>query len=572
MHAIERNYGIVQVSQMLTIAEQDAIFAVIETTGVFVNRSRIIATALLLAALGALLPLAVAAYASWVRAVSQEQRLLDGYAARALRNVTNTLDQGRQAIADMASWRGTPCSAEHVEHMRRTAINSRYIEQVGYLENGRLRCTSWGPVPADSAEANPAAPPDAELADGFRLTLRTSPGFAGGAPVTVLQQGPYNAFINTSRLSDVIVDDRVQLGVAFNGKVVSTLRAADTGFIARTASSTAPADDSRYLHAVARQDAWAAVVLEPYGNLRTSLLKELLWLLPIGVIISCVIVALVIRLLRKRLSPLAELSIAVQQREFVVFYQPIINLRTGACIGAEALVRWRRPDGTMVRPDLFIPLAEESGLILPITDQVVQTCVRDLRELLVVDRSLHVAINLSANDITTGRFLAVVRNALEGTGIRNDQIWLEATERGFIDVDAASANLAKARALGFGIAIDDFGTGYSSLQYLERLPTDALKIDKCFIAAIGRTVATSSVISHIIDMAKTVGLAVVAEGVETEAQAAYLKAHGVEFAQGWLYAKAMPIEDFLAFVRVEAWREAKGQTDPVHVLPQPAGA
>ncbi|GGX33383.1 cyclic diguanylate phosphodiesterase [Pigmentiphaga litoralis] len=524
------------------------------------NRSRIIATALLLAALGALLPLAVAAYASWARAVSQEQSLLDGYATRALRNVTTTLDQGRRVVTEMENWRGTPCSAEHIEQMRRVAINSRYTEQVGYLENGQPRCSSWG-VFTSPPGTRRVAPPDADLPDGFRVTLRTYPAITGGDPVTVLQRGNIYVLINTSRLTDVIVDDRVQLGVAYGGKVVSTLRATDTDFVARVASSPTAINDSRYLHAVARQDAWSAVVLEPQGNLRTSLLKELLWLLPIGVIISCVIVALVIRLLRKRLSPLAELNIAVQQREFVVFYQPIIHLTTGACIAAEALVRWRRPDGTMVRPDLFIPLAEESGLILPITDQVVETCIRDLRELLLADRSMHVAINLSANDITTGRFIGVLQQALEGSGIQNEQIWLEATERGFVDVDAASANLAKARALGFGIAIDDFGTGYSSLQYLERLPTDALKIDKCFIAAIGRTVATSSVISHIIDMAKTVGLKVVAEGVETEAQAEYLKAHGVEFAQGWLYAKAMPIEDFLAFVRVEAWREAKGAQD-----------
>ena len=559
MHAIESKYGIVQVSQMLTNAERIATVAINKKTGVFfVNRSRIIATALLLAALGALLPLGIAAYASWARAVSQEQSLLDGYATRALRNVTNTLEQGRQVLDDMATWRGPACSVEHIEQMRRGAINSRTVEQVGYLEGGQLRCTSWGATAETATVAPTPALPEAQLADDVRLTLRTSPGIAGGDPVTVMRRGNYNVFINTSRLSDVIVDDRVQLGVAYGGNVVSTLRAADTDFIAQVASSDAQIQDSRYLHAVAKQDAWAAVVLEPYDNLRTSLLKELLWLLPIGVIISCVIVALVIRLLRKRLSPLAELTIAVQQREFVVFYQPIIDLATGACIGAEALVRWRRPDGTLVQPDLFIPLAEESGLILPITDQVVASCIRDLRELLVVDPSLHVAINLSAGDITTGRFISVVQQALEGTGIRNDQIWLEATERGFIDIEAASVNLAKARALGFGIAIDDFGTGYSSLQYLARLPTDALKIDKCFIAAIGRTVATSSVISLIIDMARTVGLKVVAEGVETDAQAEYLKAHGVEFAQGWLYAKAMPVEDFLAFVRVEAWRDVKG--------------
>ena len=210
-------------------------------------------------------------------------------------------------------------------------------------------------------------------------------------------------------------------------------------------------------------------------------------------------------------------------------------------------MRWTRPDGSHVRPDLFIPLAEEHGLIDALTDQVIERVIDDMRELLVQDRSAHIAINLSAGDVSSGRALKVLAAKLAGTGIHPQQIWLEATERGFIDIQRARNTLAIARRTGHCVAIDDFGVGYSSLQYLQQLPLDALKIDKSFIDAIGTDSATSPVTSHIIDMAKTLGLFTVAEGIETPAQLAYLQARQVEFGQGWLFSRALPPEEFIAF-------------------------
>jgi sensor c-di-GMP phosphodiesterase-like protein len=245
------------------------------------------------------------------------------------------------------------------------------------------------------------------------------------------------------------------------------------------------------------------------------------------------------------------MQIAIAQREFTVHYQPIIDLETEACIGAEALVRWLRPDGTVVAPDQFIPLAEETGLILPITDQVIQGVVRDMAHLLRDNRRLHVAINICADDLKSGRFLDTLHQALKGSMINNSQIWIEATERCFIDVESAVTTLKKARALGFKIAIDDFGTGYSSLQYLERLPVNVLKIDKSFVDAIDKSSASSSVVTHIIAMAKTLGLEIVAEGIESPHQADYLRLYKVDYAQGWLYSKALPSQDFLNFVNTQ---------------------
>jgi len=290
------------------------------------------------------------------------------------------------------------------------------------------------------------------------------------------------------------------------------------------------------------------------------------------VVLSVLMVGLVMWSLRRRLSPLGELEIAVKKREFIVHYQPIIELAGGNCVGAEALVRWLRPDGSLVQPDLFIPLAEDSGLIMAITDQVIDKVIEDLGELLINDRSVHIAINLGADDIRTGRVIDVLQQALARSGVEAQQIWLEATERGFINVLPARLMLGNARALGHAVVIDDFGTGYSSLSHLQSLPLDALKIDKSFIDTIGTDSAISSVTPHIIGMARTLYLKIVAEGVETEAQADYLRRQKVDYAQGWLYAMPMPAAAFIAYHRQNrcaqevvaqaAHGEAAVQSDP----------
>lgn len=238
---------------------------------------------------------------------------------------------------------------------------------------------------------------------------------------------------------------------------------------------------------------------------------------------------------------------ALRSGEFVAHYQPLIELSTGACVGAEALVRWRQPNGTLVPPDLFIPYAEQDDLILELTDAVIRRVVADMASILW-RTDIHVAINVSARDMETGRFLSVLQNCLKRAGIPASRIWIEATERGFINVDAARQTLEAARAAGHQVAIDDFGTGYSSLALLESLPLDALKIDKSFVGAVGKGAAPSIVTPHIIEMAHGLGLSIVAEGVETLEQAAYLRGAGVQYAQGWLYSKALPPEEFALYL------------------------
>jgi sensor c-di-GMP phosphodiesterase-like protein len=272
-------------------------------------------------------------------------------------------------------------------------------------------------------------------------------------------------------------------------------------------------------------------------------------LIPASLLVSGALVGLVVFLSRQQLSLRTDILRALHNGEFIVFYQPLIELSTGRCMGAEALVRWRRSDGRLIPLDVFIPYAEQDDLILSLTAVVIRRVVSDLGSDLAAMPDIHIAINVSARDMVDGGFIDVLASATKDTGVEPSRIWIEATERGFIDVEAARTTLEKARQAGHSVAIDDFGTGYSSLSLLQGLPLDALKIDKSFVDAIGKNAASSIVTPHIIEMAHGLKLSIVAEGVETSEQQAYLRAAGVEYAQGWLFSKALPLEEFVAYHR-----------------------
>jgi len=524
------------------------------------RRFRIIAVAVMLGVVGAAVPIAAVLYVSWTLALNAEQDRLSSFANRTIIRANKSLGEVRDVLQTIAKSHSEPCSPDHIAEMRTLAVNTPSVEGIGYFQHGVLACTSWG-KPEGRIEYTPG---DYATVDGIEVTIRAQPLITRGKSMMALQYGAYNALVNPSRFVDVIVDPGIQLAIATDkGALIGELNAPDQDLLQSIIAEPRSGMNENALFAVSRGDGWMAIAVEPREGMLQNLRREQFLLLPIGAFIATFIVGIVVWLSRRRLSPLGELETAVHDHDFIVHYQPIIELKTGLCIGGEALVRWRRPNGSLVRPDLFIPLAEESGLIGPITDQVIENVISDMKRQLVSDRSLHVAINLSAADMKTGRILPVLGNALKHTGILAHQIWLEATERGFMDIDSARTTITLARQLGHRVAIDDFGTGYSSLQYLQGLPLDALKIDKSFVDTIGRNTATSSVISHIIDMAKTLNLQIVAEGVETEAQASYLLAHGVEFGQGWLFSKPLSAPDFIEFCRRSQERVRAGQ-DVLH--------
>ncbi|CAD1796670.1 sensor c-di-GMP phosphodiesterase-like protein [Xanthomonas arboricola] len=509
------------------------------------KRQRIISVTVLLVLLCATLPISLSYYLAWRLALDREEGKLAQLAALSIRRTETAFDEAHGALLSMGASPLQPCSQPHLAQMRALVLASHYIVELGYLQQGRLRCTSWGPSP--EVVAHTAA--DFVVKRGIAVTTRLRPLANPHHPLMALQLRDYNVLINPTTLTDINLPPGLQLAIGTpDGQILSsTGTAAEQLLIALPTAASGTGTDAQALSGRDRRGDWAAVVTEPVAYLRGPLAAARLQVVPVGIALALLLVSLVIWVSRRRLSPLARLEIAVQRNEFVVHYQPIIALDTGACVGAEALVRWQQPDGVLIPPDAFIPLAEESGLILPITDLVVAEVIRDLGPTLATDPSLHVAINVSADDIKSGRVQTVLARALHGTNVDSGQLWVEATERSLMDIEAARTTITHLRGAGHTVSIDDFGTGYSSLQYLQGLPLDALKIDKSFVDTIGTHSATSAVTSHIIDMAKTLQLRTIAEGVERQEQLDYLRAHGVDLAQGWLFSRALPATGFIAY-------------------------
>jgi sensor c-di-GMP phosphodiesterase-like protein len=294
---------------------------------------------------------------------------------------------------------------------------------------------------------------------------------------------------------------------------------------------------------------YAALAAIPANAVDAGLARTAQVFVPVGLLAGVALALVVFYLARQQMSLRTALRVALKRKEFFLVYQPIVELRGGRCVGAEALIRWRRSNGDMVRPDVFIPVAEETGLIHEITKRVMDIVARDAAAVVVAHPDLHIGINLSSKDLQSQDTPHLVQDMVRAMGVKPHNILVEATERGFMQADVVRKIMDDIHALNIKIAIDDFGTGYSSLSYLEKFKLDYLKIDKSFVDTMGGKAATSQVAFHIIEMAKSLKLEMIAEGVETEAQARFLQERGVQFAQGYFFAKPLPLSEFVAFVQ-----------------------
>ncbi len=242
----------------------------------------------------------------------------------------------------------------------------------------------------------------------------------------------------------------------------------------------------------------------------------------------------------------AALRLAIHERQFVLHFQPQVN-QEGSVMGAEALLRWMHPERGQIGPGQFIGLAEETGLILPIGQWVLEAACARLRAWArdPATRSLTLAINVSARQFRQPDFVDQVSQSLKNAGAISDRLKLELTESMVLeDIEDTIEKMRALKQLGVGFAIDDFGTGFSSLSYLTRLPLNQLKIDQSFVRNLPDNSSDAVVAQTIITMAKSLGLDVIAEGVETEAQRQFLAERGCLVYQGYLFSKPLPLSDF----------------------------
>jgi len=255
--------------------------------------------------------------------------------------------------------------------------------------------------------------------------------------------------------------------------------------------------------------------------------------------------------MRERRSLQQDLAEAVQRGEFHLVYQPQIDYRLKRITGVEALLRWSHPSGRLIPPDVFIPLAEQSGSIIAIGEWVLDQACRQLREWHQLGFSdLRMAVNLSAVQLHHAELPAIISGLLKTHGLPAESLELEVTETGLMeDISAASRNLHSLRRSGALIAIDDFGTGYSSLSYLKNLPLDKIKIDKSFVRDMGADEGDASIVRAIIQLGRSLGMLVIAEGVETAEQERYLIDEGCNEGQGYHYSKPLPAAELLSLLQ-----------------------
>lgn len=491
-----------------------------------------------------LLALSVPVVMQQVHQRERERMSVDG--ERLLERLEQLFTQLRRGLDDLNKQPLRECSPLMTSQLQKTSFKYRFIYEAIFYDGTQV-CSNW---PANlSLTPSPGREPDIK-GPVYRYWLNTAEQPDDNLAGLMLGRGDFEVTTSRGHLSDavdlppggsllVVVDDDQRalpvLGQAQDWPPSPGWPPSD-GEVVVT--------DYRVLYRLPTDNSDYQLVLSMPRADTSQYLSQLGWMLPGILLIALCLGALALHMAHQRQSLGGELQGALRRGEFTVHYQPIVDLNTRQCVGAEALIRWRHADGTMTSPELFIPVAESTGQIRQLTDFVLQRTLEQLGPLLRANPQLYVSINLSACDVMVPRIGKVVARLLALHDVAPRQIAFEVTERGMVDVEIAKLKLQALRDEGHRILIDDFGTGYSSLAYLQTLPVDCLKIDKAFIDALGYDAASSGVAPHIIRMAHALNLTVIAEGIEHEYQAQLLRSEGVSYGQGWLFDKPLNAHQF----------------------------
>ncbi|KAA5599496.1 EAL domain-containing protein [Blastochloris sulfoviridis] len=268
-----------------------------------------------------------------------------------------------------------------------------------------------------------------------------------------------------------------------------------------------------------------------------------------GFVMCGLVIALALSSTRPREDPVGELRAAIAAGEIVPYYQPVMDIAAGRLIGCEVLVRWRRPNGELISPGAFVPLAESSGLIFELTLALMRAARDEMAGVYASRPGLKLGFNIHADHFVDDRIVQDIQEIFGHSSIQLPQIMLEVTERApLADLAAARRCIAALQAFGVKVAIDDVGTGHSGLNYLLKLGVDVIKIDKMFVDAIGTERYSNAIIDTLAELGRTMKIDVIAEGVESFEQVEYLREHGIHMAQGYVFAPALPGQAYIDLV------------------------
>ncbi|WP_210496048.1 EAL domain-containing protein [Microvirga antarctica] len=462
-----------------------------------------------------------------------------------------TEQQGQEvsrAFKILNTIKAEPCSEAENQAWRRLVFQSQIINDIGYQRHGFLLCTLTSgrlaaPLPLDK--------PDLETERGARVRLDATRPWAPDTPVTIVGQGNYSVALRVDALGTPMVPR--------DFSVASLFVNASSGRIARQAGAPVALPQSELVNG---RIGWRAGQLFAVGclpevstchvlsaSLPTLLspARPVLLILALGGGLTGALgMVSVLTWQQQRRSLESRLRQALIRQELFVLYQPVVDAKTLRIVAAEALMRWELPDGSYIRPEIFVAIAEAGGFTGQIMRLAIQQVGRDLGDALRADADFRVTVNVAAGDLGGAPLMHALQTHFLDHGVHPSQVAIELTEQVSLETQAAYDGLRDLRSRGFQIYIDDFGTGYSSLSYLNELPVDAIKIDKSFTDLVGSGSPKVGVVAAMLAMAKSLSVAVIAEGVETEEQAAYFRAHDGAMLQGWLFGKPMSAADLVA--------------------------
>ena len=523
-------------------------------------------TVILIASCAAALAACVTPWLAYQESQRQAYRieadLALGYAQEVSRRGDETAQQAFRGIERLRRAGFAPCSSDAQQLMREIDLTSTYIQAIGHVREGVLICSSIGNEPASLGTQKFRTSRGLDLYTSVPLGSQPISPLIGVAlgdfAVLSHRDLPLDTWTAVKDVSLAVL----HLEVRKNGASLTQRGHVDRRWLSRLGSARQLAFiDGQHLVAIARSQQFltAGVAAVPLAHVRERAAGIAVRLVPAGILAGLAIGALIVLLGRRQISMETALRQAIRHKELFLLYQPIIAVDSGRWVGVEALLRWRRASGELIGPDLFIPIAEHSGIITKLTATVLDLVQEDVGDFLARHPDFHIAINLSAADLDADIIGAQFDRLIACARATPASFIVEITERALIDVEPARQAIDALRSRGIGVAIDDFGTGYSSLSYLETLDVDYLKIVRSFIETIGTTAPTSQVVGHIIDMARTMGLQMVAEGVENDVQADYLRARQVQFAQGWLFGRPMPFAEIVRHVSDHDAQRSGGQ-------------
>ncbi|VAW15370.1 diguanylate cyclase/phosphodiesterase (GGDEF & EAL domains) with PAS/PAC sensor(s) [hydrothermal vent metagenome] len=490
----------------------------------------------------------------WV-AVEQGRSDFKSMAHTMVSHAENMLDSAVGSLEILSREGMDACSPVNIRRLGEVVFTRAGVKEVGIADaQGRMLCSNYGASFVElGTDLGVAAPGADSLAPALmgavnlsmvptRLASRTALGIRRKTDT-----GSLIAFVEPKAIFLDLLHGHMQdnsharlelaggAAIMASGESAEWVREADPDFVEITAAS------SRYPISVVLSGPRFAFT-QPYAEIQ-GYAKVGSGMLSLAFLILMGFYA------RNRPSLEGEIDEAMRNGEFVAHYQPIIDVARGRVCGCEALIRWRKPDGKLVSPDLFVPIAEAGGQIMPMTKKLMERVVADLAPMFRQTSDFYVSINLVAEHFEDDKIVRDVRRLFGGSGIGTSSLVFEITERRPLrDIAAARKTVGALQGLGARVALDDAGTGHGGLAYIQGLGMDIIKIDRMFVEAIGTAAVSAPIVDALLELGDQLDMSIIAEGVETEAQFAYLRERGARYIQGYLFSPPLPPQALARFV------------------------